>query len=154
MKFSPGGLKLKIIWTLFLCRLVPHKFKENFYYIFTTAYHCNTSNSMEQISPSEANIQPASQEIPRLLCNIKVHYSVHKGLPLVPVLCKVNPDHILTSVFFMIYFNIILPCMNGITLSGFRNITSVCTSHISTCASRPNHLIFLDLITLIISDEE
>jgi hypothetical protein len=44
------------------------------------------TNSTEQSPSWEANSHPPSQEIPSLLCNLKVHYSVHKSLPLDPVL--------------------------------------------------------------------
>jgi hypothetical protein len=41
---------------------------------------------MEQSPSWEANSHSASQEIPCLLCNLKVHYCIHKSLPLVPIM--------------------------------------------------------------------
>jgi len=61
-------------------------------------------------SPSwQSNIRSACQEIIRLIWNPKVHYHVHKGTPLVPVLSQMNPVHILSIYFFKIRSNIIRP---------------------------------------------
>ena len=50
--------------------------------------------SMVQSPSWEANWFAASQEIPRILWNPKVHYRTHKRLPPVPILGLPNPVHI------------------------------------------------------------
>ena len=52
--------------------------------------------SMVQNPSWEANWFAASQEIPRILWNLKVHNRTHKRLPPVPILCQPNPVHIPT----------------------------------------------------------
>ena len=64
-------------------------------------------------SPSwEANWFAASQEIPRISRNPKVHYRTHKRPPLVSILGQPNPVHIPTSHFLEIRPNIIHPSMS------------------------------------------
>jgi len=57
------------------------------------------THSMDQSSSWEANSHLPSQEITRLLCNPKVHYSVHNSLALVPILVQMNPVHIFPHCF-------------------------------------------------------
>ena len=47
-----------------------------------------------QLSPSlEANRFVASQEIPSILWNPKVHYRIHKCLPPIPILSQLDAIH-------------------------------------------------------------
>jgi len=57
-------------------------------------------------SPScEANWFAASQEIPRILWNPKVHYRTHKRPPPVPILGQPHPVHIPTSHLLEIHIS-------------------------------------------------
>ena len=65
--------------------------------------------SMVQSSSWEANWFAASQEIPRISRNPKVHYHTHKRPPPVSILGQPNPVHIPTSHLLEIRPNIIHP---------------------------------------------
>jgi len=53
-------------------------------------------NSTEKSPSWEANGLSVRQEIPRFLCNPKIHYRVHKSLSLVHILNHMNLVHTIT----------------------------------------------------------
>jgi hypothetical protein len=52
-----------------------------------------TNSLLEQSPPSEANSSSANQEIPCILRNVMVQYSIHMNLLPVHVLSQNNPVH-------------------------------------------------------------
>ena len=73
--------------------------------------------SMMQSPSWEANWFAASQEIPRILRNPKVHYRTHKRPLPVSILGQPNPVHIPTSHLLEIHPNIIHPSTVTIIVS-------------------------------------
>ena len=67
------------------------------------------THSMVQSPSWEANWFEASQEIPHISRNPKVHYHTHKRPPTVSILGHSNPVHIHTSHLLEIHLNIIHP---------------------------------------------
>jgi hypothetical protein len=67
-----------------------------------------TANSVEHSPTWETNSHLASQDITRLSCDTKVHYRVHKGQTLVPILSPMNPVHKFPSYFAKIDPNTVL----------------------------------------------
>ena len=109
-------------------------------------------------SPSwEANWFAASQEIPRILWNPKVHYRTHKPRPPVPILGQPNPVHIPTSHLLEIHPNIIqhlrLGFPSGLLPLRFPHQDPIHPLSSPIRATWPAHLILLDFITRTILGE-
>jgi len=84
-----------------------------FIYLFSYLLTYLLTYSMHQSPSCEANWFSASQEIPNILWNPKVHYCIHKCPPPVPILNQLDPVSTPTSHFLKIHLNIILPSMSG-----------------------------------------
>ena len=110
-------------------------------------------------SPSwEAKWSAASQEIPRISRNPKVHYRTHKRPPTVSILGQPNPVHIPTSHLLEIHLNIIHPSTpRSPQWSPSLRFPHQDPTHSLSSAIRatcPAHLIHLDFITRTILGEE
>ena len=103
--------------------------------------------SMVQSPSSEANWFAASQKIPRISGNPKVHYRAHKRPPTVSILGQPNPVHIPTSHLLETHPNIIHPFTpslpSGLFPSGFPTKTLYTRLSSPTRATCPAHLILL-----------
>ena len=114
--------------------------------------------SMDQSPSWEANWFAASQEIPRISQNPKVHYRTHKRPSPVSILGQPNPVHIPTSHLLEIHSNIIHPFTTrspqwslSLRFPHQDPIHPLSSPIRATC---PAHLILLDFITRTILGEE
>ena len=109
--------------------------------------------SMEQIPSRKHNSFSASQEIPRVLWNPKVHYRIHKSPLSVLVVSQINPVHTPTPSpgSFSILWPHLRPVLpSGLFYSDFSTETLYPPLLSSIRAIWPAHLILLDLITRLI----
>jgi len=99
----------------------------------------------------EANSFSASQEIPRISCNPKAHYHIHKSPSPVPILSQINPFHSTSWwTILILSFNLCLGLSTFYLPSDLPTKTpnAPLLSHIrATC---PAHFILLNFITQIL----
>jgi hypothetical protein len=70
----------------------------------------NLTHSLMELSPSwEGANCAATQKLPSVLWNPKVHCRVHKSPPLFPILSQIYSIHTLSSYLSKIHFNIVNP---------------------------------------------
>ena len=110
-------------------------------------------------SPSwEANWFAASQEIPRISRNPKVHYRTHKRPPPVSILGQPNPVHIPTSHLLQMHLKIIHPSTprspQWSPSLWFPHQDPIHPLSSPIRATFPAHLILLDFITRTILGEQ
>jgi len=113
---------------------------------------------MEKSLSWEGYSRSASQKVPRLVWNPKVHFRAHSSPPLVPILNQINPVQTFPPYFPKINSNINLHLRlglpSGVFPSGFPTEILYAFLVYPKRATYPAHLILPDLITLTIFCEE
>jgi hypothetical protein len=103
--FWAGILLYSVKWTVRFfvsSRILVTEYTFNFYI-------SNYLTPRSRVLLKKLRVRSASEEIPRMLWNPKVHYRVHKSPPPVPILSPMNLVHIPKPYFSEIHLNVVLP---------------------------------------------
>jgi len=119
------------------------KFIKSSTLVYVLVYILALTNSTEKSPSWEANNHSASQEIPCLSWNLKVHYCIHNGLPIPRLLCNISKKYI-----FKIHIKYILILSSHLYLSLWRDLFPSGFSHHSILwifhgPPCPTHMIWL-----------
>jgi hypothetical protein len=115
---------------------------------------------MELRTTREATGCAATQEVPSILCNPNVRYNIHKNPPLVSTLSQTNPVHTtpsnLSKIHLILATHLCLGPCRGLFPYDFptNNLYEYAFLFFPILATCPAHLIFLDLVVVIIPGKE
>jgi hypothetical protein len=108
IKINRGKFQGDSLSSLFCIGFIPVTRELNRYKFGYQVYGTNSLTPWSRVLLEKLTVSQTSQEIPRILWNPKVHYHVHKGSPLAPILSEMHPVHTFTPYFTMITSNVFL----------------------------------------------